>query len=847
MKMKTVVEIICNAGRLNKGIRFFSSPECEKYITYDELINQSTRILNQLKQAGICKGSEVILQLPDNYSFICCFWACLLGGIIAVPVPVATSESEYYRVHKIWRILGNPKIISNDQYLQNLCQYILDNNDRCLVNNVKKNYINYTMLDGNCDLAEIAEITEDDIAYLQFSSGSTGEPKGVVLTHRQIIANLEGITESAKIDENDTGISWMPLTHDMGIVGFHLTPSFLAIEHCLVVPGFFISNPIGYLELIHKHRYTITGAPNFGYALMTRALMQIPDNKFDLSCLRIMFNGAEPISIDIVEKFCAVAMRHGLKQEAVYPVYGLAEAVLAVSFPTPGNMYKYLFVSRKTLGWGDQVSILDSSDADSIRVISEGKTVKHCTIQINDKEDCPLQEGYAGQIVLKGKNITNGYYNAALGQEDIFDGEGWYKTGDIGFINNGEIYVVGRIKDIIFSNGRNLYANAIEKHIESVQPTLIGKVILCGINDFSSDSDRVVAFILFEGSVREFTDTAIFVKNCIFMHFGLILDDVIPVKEKYATMSGKLQRFKYIGKYQNGEYIDVCNLVHMNIESSEEAAVDHEPVGKLESDLIAICSETLNVDNVGLDDNFAQVSANSLRIVELYNKVCAYSKKNISVSDIYAHPTIRSLASYLNSLNQTVGGGIKIVGLEKNLKTQNNYIHKKESLSVDISKKIMDICKIGSASIQEVFKCAIILVIRKYAQQKEVTIHFADEEKIRILTVSEDQYSNFMDLQSIIRNVKNDQTVFTNDNLLRSGLSTDFFFLCAETSETLERHYKQFDMATYVQHEDGKIHLYFTGDIDSFGEKFYNSFRRDCLLVFTNIFIELESTLLGKP
>lgn len=649
--MHTLVDVMKNAGRRGRGIRFVEQAGDCLEMKYDELYDRAGRQLKELYAAGVEKGDEVILQMPDNCSFVCAFWACILGGIVAVPVPVAASESEYYRIYKIWHKLRSPKIITTEVYLDRLVRYVSDLGEQELAEDISKRFVNCEELKAEAEPADPEEVSPEDIAYLQFSSGSTFDPKGIRLTHGQIIANLEGIISNARIDHNDSGISWLPLTHDMGMVGFHLAPTYYGLAHCLIPPAAFVSDPIVYLKLISEYKYTITGMPNFGYGLILKALAKSPEQAAgtDLSSLRLVFNGAEPISVDMVEKFCSVMKSFGLKRQVVYPVYGLAEAVLAVAFPDPEEGYSYLTVDADSMGWEDQVKFVAPDAPKAVRVISEGQAVKHCSIKIGDRSGRELADGYAGEIMIKGKNITEGYYDGCNGNLDVLDSGGWYKTGDIGFIKEGNLYVAGRIKDIIFSNGRNYYSHDIERCMEREFPHLTGQVVACGVSDKADKSDSIVIFVLSDRPLEQFAETARLISRCIYDCFGLYTEHVIPTTDRYITMSGKLQRFKYVSQYTSGVYSEVCaELEKLTEKSSHEVQEIPEAESDTECALRDLCRQTLDMQEIDIDENFSRLGADSLKVVALHEKICERWGKDIMVSDLYSHPTIRSLAAYLD-------------------------------------------------------------------------------------------------------------------------------------------------------------------------------------------------------
>jgi acyl-CoA synthetase (AMP-forming)/AMP-acid ligase II/acyl carrier protein len=838
--MRTLIEVYEKAGRLGHGIRFVDMSNNESYVPYDKMYDKSKRILTGLHQQGIKKGDKVILQLPDNYTFVSVFWACILGGIVAVPVPVASSESEYERIYNVWKILEVPRIITNEHFINDFCHYIFKQREYDLCGDVERNFINVSELLKEHEAAKIVEVSEDDIAYLQFSSGSTAEPKGVILTHRQIIANLSTFYIPAKLDgTRDTAISWMPLTHDMGIVGFLLAPMYLAMDLCLVPPAYFVTNPLGYIALIDKYRYTATGIPNFGFGLIMRTLMQAPQAKLDLSCLRLVFNGAEPISVESVEKFCAMTAAYGFKPEAMYPVYGLAEAVLVVGIPEAGKRYKYLDVNKTALGWEDKIEFVGENDPQGIRMMSVGGSIPPCSLRIADKEDKDLPDGYAGQIMLKGKSITQGYYGSPISHEEIFDQNGWYRTGDIGFLYDDNIYVVGRIKDIIFSNGRNYYSSAIEKHVESLMPQLYGKIVVCGINNLSEDSDKIVVFIITDQIAEEFIKTATTVKVAIAEYFGIIAAEIIPTQKKLTTAAGKIQRFKYVEEYNRGAFGAVTAQVNIQLDDMKKDDVIKKPDSGLETELHEICAKILAVPEISVDENFAHIGADSLKIVMLYNEICVYTGRNIAVSDIYAHPTIRSLAAYLNGLAVNMTGGVSLIGImRKKAAEKSPLISWTEQLSAEVTEKILGTCEKRGIELKDSVSAAVALSLTRRSYTKDYTIYLSGKDsKMKTAEINAESLSDVLDIINYMRLCG----LYGADAGIdqKTDSITDKFFIVH--TDNIELVQDCFDLVVYSRVEDGLFQVSFHVYSDAFTESYIADYARDCINVLTNIFIQLYS------
>ncbi|WP_405160715.1 fatty acyl-AMP ligase [Nocardia sp. NBC_01499] len=309
--------------------------------------------------------------------------------------------------------------------------------------------------------------TEDDIALQQLTSGSTGSPKAVRITHSNFFVNAYAMFDRVKFQlDDDVMISWLPLFHDMGMVGFLSVPMQIGAEVVCVTPLDFLRRPLLWAELIAKYRGTVTAAPNFAYSLLARRLRQADDGAFDLSSVRYMWNGAEPVDPDTMETLAAAGKRFGLSPMALTPVYGMAETTLAVSLPDPGLGQVVDVIDSDLLeAVGKAVPVTDEHGhtGNTRRLPTLGYLVDHLEGRVVDEERQPLPSRSVGVIELRGPAVTSGYVTVD-GFRPAQDAAGWLDTGDIGyFTDEGLIVVCGRIKDVIIMGGRNIYPTDVER------------------------------------------------------------------------------------------------------------------------------------------------------------------------------------------------------------------------------------------------------------------------------------------------------------------------------------------------------------------------------------------------
>ena len=343
-------------------------------------------------------------------------------------------------------------------------------------------YLKLTELDGE-PLDSVVEVDEDAPALLQLTSGSTAEPKAVTITHGNLISNITAMADKAELDiDNDVMVSWLPMFHDMGMVGFYTTPMVLGVRLVKVTPVDFLSAPLLWAQLITKYRATVTAAPNFAYALLGRRLAGAEDDAgYDLSRLRIALNGAEPIDEKAVRAFTEAGARFGMPAECVFPAYGMAEGTLAISFAPVLRGLKLDYIDADKLEAENRAVPVDvSAAADPERTVRSfallGTPLPGFEARIVDDEGGIRGEREVGEIQLRGTSITPGYLTVD-GPVPTQDADGWLATGDLGYTVDGEIVICGRRKDVIILAGRNIYPTDVERAASTVEGVRAGNAV----------------------------------------------------------------------------------------------------------------------------------------------------------------------------------------------------------------------------------------------------------------------------------------------------------------------------------------------------------------------------------
>jgi acyl-CoA synthetase (AMP-forming)/AMP-acid ligase II/acyl carrier protein len=644
---RTLIDVLAAARDSDRAITFIGGVQDERRISYPELYAHALSLLCRLQECGLERGDQLIILLNDNERFIEAFWACVLGGIVPVPVSPGMSDEHRFKLFRIFNALERPYLYTDQKSLERLATLAAASRHAESFARVKARTV---ASDGTNDLSKQGvpiEMSPEDTAFIQFSSGSTSEPKGVVLTHRNIITNIKAIIVGGRFTNRDVSLSWMPLTHDMGLIGFHLNMLSCNMAQHLMPTELFIRRPLAWLKTASDKRANILCSPNFGY----RHFLKVFDNKgldgIDLSHVRLIFNGAEPISVDLIEEFLSKMAPFGLKRRAMFPVYGLAEASLAVTFPPCGKEYRCVYVDRNALDIGRGVRILAPAAPNAIGFVKVGRPVRDCAVRIADDTAGELPERVVGHVLIKGANVTRGYYGHVDASRKTTTQEGWLDTGDLGFIMEGELVITGRAKEIIFVNGQNYYPHDLENIAQQVNKLELGKVVVSGIRKPKADTDELLVFVLFRAKLEDFVPVAAEVSGSIAEHAGVEVTHVIPVQRIPKTTSGKVQRHLLDKDYVQGAYDPVLAEL-AKLRSASHGEIDGGRTA-IEERLKQICDEALEDKRIGLHDSLFEVGASSLVLVKIHEGIEAVYPGQIDITDLFDYPTVAELAAHLEA------------------------------------------------------------------------------------------------------------------------------------------------------------------------------------------------------
>ena len=640
----SLVQVLHRQSRTPCQISLISAGDQETLVTFQELYARAQMLLHHLQERGLRRGDELILLLADNRQFLELFWACLLGGIVPVPLAVGTSDEQRYKVFRVYRQLQNPYLCTTHTVFERFTEFSRREGLDEELSQIRKNTLLTDSLHAITAGGAIVDVSLDDVAFIQFSSGSTSDPKGVVLTHGNLLANIRDIIAAARFTSEDVSLSWMPLTHDMGLIGFHINMLCAGMDHCLMDTELFIRRPLLWLQTASAKKATVLCSPNFGYRHFLKMFDKKGlDKQVDLSSVRLVFNGAEPISPQLCQEFTHKLAPYGLRSDAMFPVYGLAEATLAVTFPEVGRPVLTRWLDRGCSAIGDVVSVADERQA-AIGVVAVGHALEHCALKIADAQGVTMPGGTVGRILIKGPNVTSGYYRQPELTQDLIDSAGWLDTGDLGVMLDGELYITGRSKDLIFVNGQNFYAHDLENVLQEVAGLELGKVVAGAVQKAGEEQEQLVVFVLYRGDANSFLTMRNEIVRVIGEHTGAAVAEVVPVKNVPKTTSGKIQRYLLTQAYLKGDYDEV---------RAQLAELDGVPVraraeNTVEEELLAICAQVLGEQRLGPEDNFFELGTNSLKLIQVHTLIDERYPGLLELADMFDYPTIRDLAAFIS-------------------------------------------------------------------------------------------------------------------------------------------------------------------------------------------------------
>ncbi|HEY8545450.1 MAG TPA: AMP-binding protein [Acidimicrobiales bacterium] len=541
----SLVGRIERAARSGRRVTFVLGGE-EEVTDWGAIHHEARGIAAALQARGIRPGDHVALLSPTTRPLVATIQATWLAGatLVVLPLPMRLGSIEEFVAQTRRRIHhADARLVVIDP---ELAAFVTPEPD-------DPPMVGFDELVGDPDAWVRPPVDPERLTILQFTSGSTADPKGVMLPDRAVCANLDGIAEAAELDPgSDVLVSWLPLYHDMGLVGLLTLPMSTGTPLVLGAPQDFTSRPSRWMEWISAYGGTATAGPNFSYVLATRALKNGP--QLDLSTLRVALNGAEPIDADNMEDFIAAAERHGLRPGAVFPAFGMAEVSIGGTFPPPGRGLVTDCVDRRVLETERYAAPAEPSSPGSRRFARLGYAVPGLEIRIVDPETGnELKDREVGELEIRGTSVTTGYYKRPDANAELFH-DGWLRTGDLAYLVDGELVVCGRIKDVIIVGGRNVFPEDVERAVGLIDGVRAGNVIAFGA---TGARGREALVVVAETRADDFADLRHRVAERVVEVVGVPARDIVLVAPGTLpkTSSGKLQRSLCKRRYEDGQLV----------------------------------------------------------------------------------------------------------------------------------------------------------------------------------------------------------------------------------------------------------------------------------------------------
>ena len=510
-------------------------------ITYRDLYHGARAVAGGLIDRGVHPGERVAIMLPTGRDFFVTFFGALFAS--AVPVPIYPP----FRLSQI------------EDHLHRQAGILADAQASVLVTSAEIRPVGHLLFGLVSSLRHIVTVpdlakaealpaplpaTDATMALIQYTSGSTGDPKGVVLSHGNLLANIRAIGAALKVTSADRVLSWLPLYHDMGLIGCWLGSLYYGAPVMIMSPMAFLADPARWLRAIHSHGATLTAAPNFAFEFCLKSIQDQDIAGLDLGSLRAVINGAEPVSSITIARFADRFAPYGFRPEMMAPVYGLAENSVGLAFPPLGRPPLIDRIDRAALDRSEVARVVTDGRADALALVACGRPLPRHEIRVVDETGRELPERHEGRLQFRGPSATRGYFRNLEKTRALFDGD-WLETGDRGYIAGGDVFITGRIKDLIKRAGRNIYPQELEETVGSLEGVRKGCVAAFPTVDPRAGTERLIVMAetrVTEAAAREAIRKSIVIASQSLLNLApdevaLVAPHTVP-----KTSSGKVRR-----------------------------------------------------------------------------------------------------------------------------------------------------------------------------------------------------------------------------------------------------------------------------------------------------------------
>ncbi|MEC1645619.1 non-ribosomal peptide synthetase [Bacillus halotolerans] len=616
-----------------KGIIYLQPDGTEIQQSYGRLWKDALRIMKGLRQSGLRAKDNVILQLGDNSQFIPAFWGCVSTGIVPAPLAVAPtyteSNSGTQKLKDAWTLLDRPPVITSRELLQEMIDWAKEQElEGFRVLAVEDLYRDEMETDWH-------QAHPEDLALLLLTSGSTGTPKAVMLNHKNILSMVKGIIQMQGFTREDITFNWMPFDHVGGIGMLHLRDVYLGCQEINVASETILMEPLKWLDWIDHYRASVTWAPNFAFGLVTDFSDEMKNRNWDLSSMRYMLNGGEAMVAKVGRRMLELLEPHGLPGDAIRPAWGMSET-------SSGVIFSREFTRAAT------------SDDDGF--VEIGSPIPGFSMRIVDDHNELVEEGEIGRFQVSGLSVTSGYYRRPDLNESVFTEDGWFETGDLGFLRNGRLTITGRTKDAIIINGVNYYSHAIESAVEELAEIETSYTAACAVRVNNNTTDQLAIFFVTSAQMND--DEIVQLLRNIQYHvtqtIGVTPEFLLPVhkEEIPKTAIGKIQRTQLKTAFENGEFDHLLHKPNrINGEGETQEADDAKRIREdIQEYLLSCFTDELHVSRNWIEPNtnIQSLGIDSIKMMKLIRAVEKKYRIRLTARELYKYPAIESLANYLS-------------------------------------------------------------------------------------------------------------------------------------------------------------------------------------------------------
>lgn len=637
--MNRIQEIISNvlSKEKQRGISYYDDLGGEYFLSYSKQYEEAANILSLLQNVyHLKKGSKLIIQFKDKRLMISSIWACILGGIVSVPLENNGTLGDMERFTNVWHELGNCYVISSDYELAELNTYFSEmayDKDVLQTKEIRLNESNIQNAVGK----KIQIETTDDMLIL-FSSGSTGIPKGVVLDHSSVYEGVTSLKRSLKLKADEIIASWLPLSHSFGLITLHLLAVIGNYTQVIFSKELFAYRPLVLLDIVSKYRVSLTGIPNFAFQSILNDISE-QDYLWDLSSLKCIINSAEPVNYDLCIEFAKQLKQYSFDEKAICPMFGMSEVAGGIAISKPSDLLGIVGTDGT-----HTMSVQSDQRIDQNFACVIGKNLDACTIRIVSDDGKPLGENAIGNIEVLGNNVFSSYFDKKQ-NEEAFTQDGWFRTGDVGALIEQKLAIVGRKKEVIIINGKKIYPNDIEKYLYDCLSINIKDVAVCGVRPFDDlSNEQMCVYVKNSESMESFHLLAKQIKEKLIAYGIPKKCEVIPVDDIPKTSSGKKNRNECKKQYESGKFDSILEQLKMMDHPSASNAGQEQIITGIESELLNIWKQILEVNECSIHDHFFEMGGNSINVLKMVLE--AKSRQILfKVSDVYKYPTIHQLSN----------------------------------------------------------------------------------------------------------------------------------------------------------------------------------------------------------